>query len=159
MASAPRPITTEQFTLAIRDLPLENLYTKAAEIQNSIAHLQRSNAQLKEFSDSIRNDASIEGATREEVGDRECLEAMRENEEVIERQRERVGLLREEVQRRGQRWHDGGEEGAAEKRVNGTGGSLGDDELRRRMEEQLRDDDDDDDGGAAASGGGGGLHL
>jgi hypothetical protein len=166
MATAPRPITTEQFTLAIQDLPLENVYAKAAEIQNSISHLQRSNAQLKEFSDSIRNDASIEGETREEVGDRECLEAIRENEEVIERQRERIALLRQEVERRGQRWHEGGANGEVgdegEAVVNGTGarapgGRLTDEELRRRMEEQMRDDEDDEEGGAAQ--GGGGLHL
>jgi hypothetical protein len=163
-APAPRAITNAQFTLAIADLPLENVYAKAAEIENSITHLQRSNAQLKQFSDSIRNDATIEGETREEVGDRECLEAIRENEEVIQRQRERIRLLKEEVERRGQRWHAGEQvaNGDAEGVVNGTagrgaGGSLSDDELRRRMQEHMGESDDDDD--QDQQGAGGGLHL
>lgn len=165
MASATtRAITAEQFAIAIQDLPLENLYAKASEIENSIAHLQRSNAQLKEFSDSIRNDATIEGETREEVGDRECLDAIRENEEVIARQRERVEMLKGEAERRGQRWHGAGGAaagGGEENAVNGTGaaarsggGRLTDEDLRRRMEEQMGGDDDDDDGRD-----GGGMHL
>ena len=164
MASATaRPIPAAQFALAIQDLPLESVYAKAREIENSIAHLQRSNSQLKEFSDSIRRDETIGGETREEVGDRECLEAIRENDVVIERQRERVALLREEVTRRGRVWHDGdggGAEGAGavngEGAVNGggegagvrgQGGRLTDEELRRRMEEQMGADDE------------GGMHL
>ncbi|ETN41892.1 uncharacterized protein HMPREF1541_03831 [Cyphellophora europaea CBS 101466] len=156
------PISPSRFALALQDLPLENLYAKAREIDNSIAHLRRSNAQLQEFSDSIRSDETISGETREEVGDRECLEAIRENEEVIERQRERVGLLKAEVERRGRTWHGDGEvngereaaEGgnAGRAAAAGTGGRLTDEELRRRMEEQMGRDDGDD-------GAGGGMHL
>ncbi|RMZ75356.1 hypothetical protein DV738_g5522, partial [Chaetothyriales sp. CBS 135597] len=43
------PISAASFAQAIEDLPMENLYAKASEINNSIAHLQRSNAELKEY--------------------------------------------------------------------------------------------------------------
>lgn len=162
-ATAP-PISPFQFSLAIRDLPLENLYAKAAEINNSIAHLERSNASLREYSDSIRNDGNLSGETREEVGDRECMEAVRENEIVIERQRERVGLLRGEVERRGRVWHESGEgevngEDAGEVGRGGSGGAGGrggrltDEELRRQMEERMAGDEEE------GGGGEGGMHL
>ena len=151
MSSSAPPISSSQFTLAIQDLPLENLYAKAKEIENSIAHLERSNKQLQEYSDSIKRDETIGGDVKEEVGDKECLEAIRENEVVIGRQKERVGLLRAEVERRGGGWHDGEGEGGA----NGGGGESGggerrrltDDELRREMEARMGDD------------GGDGMHL
>ena len=169
MSAQTNPISSSQFNLAIQDLPLENIYAKAHEIQNSIEHLQRSNAQLKEFSDSIRNDSSLGGEVREEVGDKECLEAIQENDIVIERQRERVGLLRGEVERRGRVWHGVAGEGVnRDGDVNGgPGGSdrdegdgaaaavsrprLTDEELQRRLMERMGDDDDED--------GEGGLHL
>jgi hypothetical protein len=164
MSAETRPIPASQFALAIRDLPLETIYTKAHEIQNSISHLQRSNAQLKEYSDSLRNDGTLSGEVREQVGDRECLEAIEENERVIARQRERVGLLRAEVERRGRVWHEGGDdevEGQSNgghtgqsNGVNGSGGKLSDEELRRQMMDRMGDDDGDDGDGRE-----GGLHL
>jgi hypothetical protein len=144
MSAEARPISTAQFRQAIEDLPLENLYTKAAEIENSIAHLRNSNKQLQEYSDSIKNDATLDGETKEEVGDKECLEAIQENSAVIRRQEERVGLLREEVERRGGRWHGGGEVGEGEnagEQRNG-GGRLGDEELRRQLAERMGEDED-----------------
>jgi hypothetical protein len=144
MSAEARPISTAQFRQAIEDLPLENLYTKAAEIENSITHLRNSNRQLQEYSDSIKNDATLDGETKEEVGDKECLEAIQENSAVIRRQEERVGLLREEVERRGGRWHGGGEgegENGGERR-NG-GGRLGDEELRRQLAERMGEDEED----------------
>jgi hypothetical protein len=137
MSSESRPITSSQFALAIRDLPLENLYAKAKEIENSIAHLQRSNKQLQEYSDSIKQDQSLSGEVREEVGDKECLEAIRENEVVIERQRERVGLLKSEAESRGGGWHNGEDGGDGRVNGSGRGGRLTDEELRRRMEERM----------------------
>ena len=153
MSAEARPISSAQFALAIQDLPVENLYAKAQEIENSISHLSRSNRQLQEYSDSIRNDTTISGETREEVGDKECLEAIAENEKVIERQRERVDLLKAEAERRGRSWHgaekvngDAGGEGGA-----GSGGRLTDEELRRQMGDRLGPDDDE--------GPDGGMHL
>ncbi|KAI9874692.1 MAG: hypothetical protein M1823_007629, partial [Watsoniomyces obsoletus] len=66
MSSETRPISSSQFALAIHDLPLDTLYSKAAEIQNSITHLQRSNKQLQDYSDSIKNDQSLAGEVKEE---------------------------------------------------------------------------------------------
>lgn len=157
MSSEARPITAAAFASALTDLPVENLYAKAFELSNSIAHLEHSNTQLKEYSDSIKNDASLAEDVRRE-GDRDCEDAIRENDVVIARQRERIGLLKAEVERRGGRWHEAG--GAEEGQVaNGhaeeveevaptraAGGRLTDQELRRRMEEMMDGDEDDGDG-------------
>lgn len=114
MSSETRPISPHSFAQAIEDLPLENIYGKAYEINNSIAHLQQSNKVLQEYSDSIKEDASLDAGVRAE-GDKDCLDAIRENEVVIGRQRDRVRLLKAEVERRGQLWHevdpDSGEKG------------------------------------------------
>lgn len=155
MSVEARPISPSRFALAIRDLPLENLYSKAREIENSISHLERSNSQLQTYSDSIKQDQTIDGQVREEVGDKECLEAIKENEIVIERQRERVNMLKTEAERRGQFWHDGnGDQQESERdgdgrnsTSNGSGQRrerLNDDELRRRMEERMRDEAEED---------------
>ena len=150
MSHETRPISSAQFSLAIQDLPLENLYAKAKEIENSIAHLERSNRQLQEYSDSIKRDETLGGELKEEVGDKECLEAIRENDIVVKRQKERVGLLRAEVERRGGGWHGGGGENGhdSEVRTNGDGRSgqrprLTDEEIRRRMAERIGEDDED----------------
>lgn len=105
MSREALPITNTQFAEAIKDLPIENIYAKAYEINNSIAHLTQSNQTLQEYSDSIKNDTSLDEWTRRN-GDRDCLEAIEENEVVIKRQRDRVGLLKAEVERRGARWHE-----------------------------------------------------
>jgi hypothetical protein len=94
MSHEARPISPARFASALEDLPLANLYSKALEIRNSIAHLQRSNAELQEYSDS------------QPSGDADCLEAVQENEIVIERMKERVELVKREVERRGGRWHE-----------------------------------------------------
>lgn len=161
MSGEVRPISAAQFAQAIEDLPFENLYTKAVEIQNSIAHLQRSNAQLQEYSDSIKNDTTLAESVRTE-GDKDCLEAISENEIVIKRQTERIELLKQEVERRGGRWHDGGlqdestgaatnglENGTASESMSTSRPRLTDEELRRRLEEQMGQDEPDD----------GGMHL
>ena len=162
MSSETRPITAEAFTSAITDLPIENLYAKAFELSNSIAHLEYSNTQLKDYSDSIKNDISLAEDVRRE-GDRDCEDAIKENDVVIARQNERIGLLKSEVERRGGRWHEAGAEEEKEA-ANGLsedaevfvstrapGGRLTDEELRRQMEERMGDNDDNDDGD--------GMHL
>jgi hypothetical protein len=89
MSAEATPITPARFRLAIHDLPISNLHAKAAELRNSLAHLASSNAQLKEFADA---------------GDRDCADAIHENEIVIQRFQDRIQMLREEVEGRGMRW-------------------------------------------------------
>ena len=92
MSASTSYITTHAFTIAIQDLPLESLYMKAAELHNSLDHLQHSNEQLRPFS--------------EEQGDVQCREAIEENLQVMERMKTRILALRDEVKRRGSRWMD-----------------------------------------------------
>lgn len=141
---------------------MENIYGKAYEINNSIAHLQQSNKVLQEYSDSIKADDSLDASVRVN-GDKDCLDAIQENEVVIERQRERVRLLKTEVERRGQLWHeaDPDEPASQASTSNGAGsnvqaqqqssGRLTDDELRRQVENMYPEDGGDDDTG--------GMHL
>lgn len=153
MSGESRPIPAEQFATAIQDLPVENLYSKAHEIQNSVSHLERSNTQLQEYIDSITSDTSLPEATRRE-GDKDCSEAIHENLVVIDRQKERIELLKREVERRGGRWHEADSEGkingsSAETATNsetptttqGAGGRLTDAELRQQMMERLADEE------------------
>jgi len=161
MSAAAIPITPERFAAALEDLSLSSLYAKAAEIRNSISHLQASNEQLQSFADD---------------GDEDCKEALSENEVVIERMRARAALLKAETERRGNRWIEVDEENQKNSMPNGisqehaqdasinvlsqlstnTGlegqttqqsGSLTDAELVRRIQQQLSDDNE------------GGMHL
>ena len=91
MSSASTPISLHRFANAIHDLPLSNLHLKAAELQNSIAHLESSNQQLKPSADD---------------GDQVCSEAIGENLDVIRRMKGRINLLRQEVVRRGFLWEE-----------------------------------------------------
>jgi len=86
MAQQPQvtatPITNARFAAALTDLSIASLHAKAAELRNSLYHLRHSNAQLQPFADS---------------GDRDCKEAIAENEAVMVRFRERVDMLKVEV--------------------------------------------------------------
>ncbi|KAF2842222.1 hypothetical protein M501DRAFT_1013577 [Patellaria atrata CBS 101060] len=104
MSADALPITPARFAAALPDLSLASLYAKAAELRNSIAHLQSSNSQLEPF--------AIDG-------DVDCYEAIQENKVVIERMLERIELLKREVEERGVRWVEPGE-GNKEEDVNGT---------------------------------------
>lgn len=137
------PISPSRFAEALESLPIDALHSKAAELTNSISHLKSSNDQMLPFA---------------EEGDRDCREAMFENLAVINRMRERVDLIKKEVESRGMPWTAEGEEygnvRAEETRVNGTGttngtmqsGTLGDDDLRRRIEDQVGQDNETEDG-------------
>ncbi|KAI9845768.1 MAG: hypothetical protein M1838_001555 [Thelocarpon superellum] len=173
MSASAGPISPAAFAIAIQDLPLSNVHTKAAELRNSIAHLHASNEQLAPFAAD---------------GDVDCADALRENDEVIKRMEVRIDLLRQEVERRGYRWADaevedhedqvdgaalnGTDEGGAERAPSerwSAGGTLSDDELRRRLAElngdrdrdRDRDGDGDGDGDEAEDGhvDGDGVHL
>lgn len=106
MSATATPIPPARFAAALRDLPLSSLHAKAAELRNSIAHLLSSNEELKPFA---------------EAGDKDCAEAIMENEEVIRRMEERISLLRIEVEGRGMKWVE--EEGKKETEGAVVGGS------------------------------------
>jgi hypothetical protein len=154
MSATSQPISPEQFALAIQDLPVENLYAKAYELENSISHLRRSNQTLQEYIDSIRADASLPHRSREE-GDKDCSDAIAENMVVIERQAARIVLLRQEVERRGAVWHGSNTNGQPNGTASGsttddaadgtrpnTNGRLTDEELSRRMMDRIGNDSD-----------------
>lgn len=149
------PIEPARFAQALEALPVDSLHAKAAELLNSINHLKSSNEQMLPFADE---------------GDQDCKDAMYENLTVIGRTRERISLIRAEVEKRGMRWFEGEVEDAEAREkdvnmtngdgelVNGTVGStangtsapprqpsgrLTDAELRRRLEEQMGEDDED----------------
>lgn len=108
-------------------------------------HLVRSNEQLRPLADE---------------GDDDCAEAVRENDEVMLRMRERLRLLRAEVERRGYGWEEyhrlllgtemsrGGRDEEGRERVNGV------------WQEEIDEHEEEDDGSAEAVRGGraGGAH-
>jgi len=125
MSSQTLPISPSAFASALQDLPLSTLHLKAAELRNSIAHLDYSNEQLKPFADGT--DPSLprtrEGAPAEP--DQDCVDAIRENEIVIARMVERIALLKAEVEGRGCSWTEfsvpkEGEDLGEKEEVNGT---------------------------------------
>jgi hypothetical protein len=120
MSNETTPISPARFAAALKDLPLSTLHLKAAELRNSIAHLDYSNEQLKPFADGT------EGGNGP---DQDCADAIKENEVVIERMLERISLLRGEVEGRGSSWLEfqtaeevlkGEGNGERERLVNGT---------------------------------------
>lgn len=142
MSSNSTPISPEMFAIAIKDLPVDTLYAKASELQNSISHLLDSNAQMKEFADE---------------GDDVCKEAIAENDVVVKRMEERVELCKVEVESRGLLWTGHAEKdevkvnGHAETNGEASGrsaptpaasGRLNDEELRRQLEAQMEDYED-----------------
>ncbi len=159
MSSTSTPIMPHRFAEAIKELPLANLHFKAAEIRNSVAHLESSNQQLEPFA----ND-----------GDKDCVEAIQENVVVIRRMEERIGLLRREVEGRGFKWGEDEQEkedfdmnghddiqdiqehlsrtDQAEQGRRPSGASPGDEELARRLMERIEE-------GGDEGGDGDGVHL
>ncbi|OJD13101.1 hypothetical protein AJ78_06406 [Emergomyces pasteurianus Ep9510] len=120
MSATATPITPQAFAEALKSLTLPSLYAKASELRNSIAHLQRSNDELSRY---IAEDAP-------DGRDKDCEEAIQENEVVMLRMQERIELLKVEVEGRGQRWSEEMEmemDGDLEANVNGAvGGGVGD---------------------------------
>lgn len=95
MSATATPIRAELFALAIKDLPSSSLHYKARELRNSIAHLDYSNQQMLPYTDGTNGEP-----------DPDCIDAIKENEAVIERQKERLGLLKVEVEGRGMNWRE-----------------------------------------------------
>lgn len=83
MSAAATPISSARFAHALESLSVASLHAKAAELRNSIAHLEKSNAELEEF-------------VRQEQ-DKDLYEAILENREVIKRMEERIELVKKEV--------------------------------------------------------------
>lgn len=98
MSADAAPITARAFAAAIEELPLSTLYLKAAELRNSLAHLEYSNAQLEPF-------ARPPPGTSDQPDD-VCIEAIEENIAVMARYRERLELLKQEAQKRGVDWDE-----------------------------------------------------
>ncbi|KAM0225672.1 hypothetical protein ACHAQD_000630 [Fusarium lateritium] len=94
------PIAPARFAAALKDLSIGMLHLKVLEIRNSIAHLQYSNDQLKPFAEGTEITPS--GAASEP--DQDCIDAIRENEGVIDRMAERIAIIRAEVEERGLSW-------------------------------------------------------
>ncbi|KAF3480293.1 NIF domain-containing protein [Arthroderma uncinatum] len=92
MSAESRPIDPAAFAEALQDLPLSSVFAKIAEVENSTAHLERSNLELRRFIQESPD------------GETECEEAVAENEVVIGRMRERVRLVKLELERRGEKW-------------------------------------------------------
>ncbi|KAJ5995725.1 hypothetical protein N7481_002702 [Penicillium waksmanii] len=110
MAAQIFTINPEAFTEALKELPLSAVYAKVSELRNSIAHLHRSNAEMKDFLEASQSDEER----------REMEGYIRENEGVFASMRERLDMLRTEVERRGQSWIE--EEGDGSKEEEKEGG-------------------------------------
>ncbi|CAG7564604.1 unnamed protein product [Fusarium equiseti] len=95
-----RPIAPARFAAALKDLSLGMLHLKVLEIRNSIAHLQYSNDQLKPFAEGTETTPAGEASEP----DQDCIDAIKENEGVIDRMAERIALIRAEVEERGLNW-------------------------------------------------------
>lgn len=95
MSAAATPISAEVFAEAIKDLPASSLHLKARELRNSLVHLKYSNELLLPFTDGTNGEP-----------DPTCVEAIEENEVVIERYNERLGLLKIEAKSRGMNWRE-----------------------------------------------------
>jgi len=93
MSGPTEPISLERFAEALKDLPLVSLRLKILEIRNSVSHLIYSNAELKPFAET-------------DPPDEVCVEAIRENEVVLERMAGRISALKVEVETRGEKWED-----------------------------------------------------
>ena len=114
MANPASPISLNRFACAIHDLPVSKLYDTVAELQNSQAHLVRSNREMQQFA---------------VLGDEDCRDAIDENIEVLQRTQHKLDLLKEEIQSRGLLWKNNdetqpaaGQKSSTEARhqVNGT---------------------------------------
>ncbi|KAG6016947.1 hypothetical protein E4U54_000028 [Claviceps lovelessii] len=102
-AADTQPISPSRFAAALKDLSLSMLHLKVLEIRNSIAYLQYSNYQLRPFADGTVMALGAEQGQPAQP-DQDCVDAMRENEVVMERMAERIALVRTEVEGRGVSW-------------------------------------------------------
>jgi predicted RNase H-like nuclease (RuvC/YqgF family) len=95
MSTESLPITPGAFAEAIKELPLAVLYNKVSELTNSIAHLYRSNSELRAY---------LAESDDSEEDKKEIQKYVDENEVVAASMKERIELLKTEVENRGQPW-------------------------------------------------------
>ncbi|KAI0171941.1 hypothetical protein GGR52DRAFT_448191 [Hypoxylon sp. FL1284] len=130
MSSDQQPINPARFAEALKELPSESLALKVAELRNSIAHLDYSNAELKPYAEGRA--PTLDQRDGPAQPDQDCVDAIAENEVVIGRMQERIELIRKEVEDRGMSWREfqgkpDDEEAPADAEPNAdatTGGSL-----------------------------------
>ncbi|KAL1990653.1 hypothetical protein VTN49DRAFT_6492 [Thermomyces lanuginosus] len=128
MSAQSQPITPEAFAAAIKELSLPSIYAKVAELRNSIAHLTRSNDELRTY---IRES----GEDPESEENRELAAYIVENEGVMQAMAERIGLCKMEVEARGLVWReeilqDSPRDSTGEGVTNGVGGDEEEEEDR-----------------------------
>ena len=104
MSADALPISPARFAEAIKDLSLSILHLKVLEIRNSIAHLDYSNEQLRPFAEGTEPTFDTAGSQAQGQPDPDCADAIKENEQVIERMQERIRMIRAEVEGRGCSW-------------------------------------------------------
>ena len=104
MSADALPINPGRFAEALKDLSLASLHLKVLEIRNSIAHLDYSNEQLRPFAEGT--EPTLDAAVGHTPGqpDQDCVDAIKENEQVIERMQDRIRMIRVEVEGRGCSW-------------------------------------------------------
>ncbi|UKZ80781.1 hypothetical protein TrVFT333_008546 [Trichoderma virens FT-333] len=117
MSADTTPISPARFASAIKDLSLGMLHLKVLEIRNSIAHLQYSNDQLKPFADGTSAALGEPAA----APDQDCIDAIKENEVVIDRMAERLAIVRVEVEERGVSWTEFQSQDEVEASTNAEG--------------------------------------
>jgi hypothetical protein len=121
MSSDALPISPSRFAEALKSLPLSTLHLKVLELRNSIAHLDYSNEQLRPF--ALGTSQPIGSSPSEpQQPDQDCIDAIRENEQVISRMEERIRLVRAEVEDRGQKWEEFASKEELEEKVGGEPG-------------------------------------
>lgn len=96
MSADTTPISLGRFAAALKDLSIDTLHLKVIEIRNAIAHLRYSNDQLQPFADGT--------ASADEPPCQISIDAIRENEDIIDRMAERIAVVRIEVEDRGVSW-------------------------------------------------------
>ncbi|KAJ5281885.1 hypothetical protein N7478_007257 [Penicillium angulare] len=100
MTTTAPSIDPTAFAEAITELPLSAVYSKISELRNSIAHLYRSNSELRLFLEESQD-------TEEEKKELEGY--ILENEGVVTSINVRVSLLKTELEKWGQPWVEGEE--------------------------------------------------
>ncbi|KAK9780866.1 hypothetical protein SCAR479_02052 [Seiridium cardinale] len=136
MSSEATPIDPARFAEALKDLPASSLALKVLELRNSIAHLDYSNEELKPFAEGTATAVDSSAANQP---DQDCIDAIKENEAVIERMQQRIELIKKEVEERGLSWdefkgkaddekkdaEESGVNGEPQTSINGTNGVNG----------------------------------
>ena len=78
------PVPPDLFATALETMEIAQLHAEETRLNNSIHHLDRSNVALEA-----------------EKEDAECKQALEENLETIQRQRDRIQMIWDELKRRG----------------------------------------------------------